>query len=235
MNPSFCKLPFTFDTEALLRDLDTALAAPWTPHFNTDNYSGDWSAIPLRAPEGAQDSIFVFPGSEAYIDLPLLQNCPAFREVLDTFQCAKSSARLLRLAPGAVIRLHQDHALSFEEGTFRIHVPILTHREVKFEIGGENRYLEAGTCWYGNFSRPHRVENPGPGERIHLVFDCKRNEWAESLFADQGFDLSLGADPYEMSEEEEHRMMQELERMGTPAAMEIMQMIAERNSGPLPS
>jgi hypothetical protein len=45
------KLPLAFDAERLARDLAALATAPWTPHFVSQNYDGDWSVIALRQPK----------------------------------------------------------------------------------------------------------------------------------------------------------------------------------------
>jgi hypothetical protein len=43
--------------------------------------------------------------------------------------------------------------------------------------------MEAGECWYVNVDLPHRVNNRGTTERIHLVIDCVVDEWLRDQFA----------------------------------------------------
>jgi hypothetical protein len=47
------KFPFTFDSDALKKDLQKFSNEDWTPHFNTSYYEGDWSGVALRAPKNA--------------------------------------------------------------------------------------------------------------------------------------------------------------------------------------
>ncbi len=37
--------------------------------------------------------------------------------------------------------------------------------------------MKPGECWFIDLARPHRVDNLGPGTRVHLVLDCKPNPW----------------------------------------------------------
>jgi quercetin dioxygenase-like cupin family protein len=37
--------------------------------------------------------------------------------------------------------------------------------------------MHEGELWYLDFSQKHRVENNGATDRIHLVMDCKVNDW----------------------------------------------------------
>ncbi|MCB0663602.1 MAG: aspartyl/asparaginyl beta-hydroxylase domain-containing protein, partial [Saprospiraceae bacterium] len=37
--------------------------------------------------------------------------------------------------------------------------------------------MKPGEVWYADFNKPHYVNNPSDRERIHLVLDCKPNDW----------------------------------------------------------
>jgi hypothetical protein len=43
--------------------------------------------------------------------------------------------------------------------------------------------MAEGECWYLNVNQPHRVENRGSADRVHLVLDCVVDEWLRALFA----------------------------------------------------
>jgi len=38
-----------------------------------------------------------------------------------------------------------------------------------------------------DFSLPHRVLNPSPEDRVHLVIDCEVNSWLRQIFESLGF------------------------------------------------
>jgi hypothetical protein len=97
--------------------------------------------------------------------------------------CPIRSVRLLRLAPGAVIREHRDAGLRYEQGEARLHIPIATNAAVEFVLDGDRHVMEAGECWYVNVDLPHRVNNRGTTERIHLVIDCVVDDWLRDHFA----------------------------------------------------
>ncbi|QSQ25440.1 aspartyl/asparaginyl beta-hydroxylase domain-containing protein [Pyxidicoccus parkwayensis] len=182
--PDRLRLPFHFDAARLQEDLARLGPDIWVPHFNKRNYEGEWSGVPLRSIGGEEGRIYPDPtGRERYADTPLLARCPAFREVLSTIQCPIGSARLLKLAAGAVIREHTDYNLGFEDGEVRLHVPIVTHPDVAFYLSGRRVVLQPGECWYLNFNLPHRVENPSDTDRVHLVMDCVVDDWLRGVFA----------------------------------------------------
>ncbi|MGH8722867.1 MAG: aspartyl/asparaginyl beta-hydroxylase domain-containing protein, partial [Burkholderiales bacterium] len=53
----------------------------------------------------------------------------------------------------------------------RVHVPVVTRPEVRFHCAGESVHMAAGEAWIFDNWREHRVENPAPEARIHLVAD----------------------------------------------------------------
>ena len=183
--PDRLRLPFHFDAVRLQEELARIPPEAWVPHFNKREYEGEWSGVPLRSVGGVEGGIYPDPtGRERYADTPLLARHPVFREVLSAFRCPVGSARLLKLAAGARIREHTDYNLGFEDGEVRLHVPIVTHPDVAFFLSGQRVVLRPGECWYLDFNRPHRVENPTSTDRVHLVMDCVVDDWLRAVFAD---------------------------------------------------
>ena len=113
---------------------------------------------------------------------PFLEGCDYFRHVLDCFRCTLRAVRLMRLGPGACIKEHTDHELSFEDGTVRVHIPVVTNEAVEFCLNKARVVLEAGSAWYLRLSDPHSVANSGPADRVHMVIDATVNGWIEQLF-----------------------------------------------------
>ena len=96
--PDRVLLPLKFDPERLQRDLAALSSGGWIAHFVTQNYEGDWSVIPLRAPAGATHPVMMIysdPGATAFVDTPMLESAPYFRAVIDAFQCEIQSVRPL--------------------------------------------------------------------------------------------------------------------------------------------
>ena len=183
--PDRLRLPLVFDPVPLQRDLDALAASGWIAHFVTGNYTGDWSVIPLRGPAGATHPVamaYSDPAAAAFADTPFLARCPAFAAVLAAFACPLQAVRLMRLGPGAVIREHRDHDLAFEQGSVRIHVPVVTNPGVDFRLNGRPVTMEPGSAWYLRLSDPHGVANRGAAARIHLVIDAGVNPWLADLF-----------------------------------------------------
>lgn len=177
------KLPFLFNAIQMQEDVDKFLPDDWVPHFNKGYYSGEWSAIPLRSVNGEPRRIFPDPtGKEKYEDTIHLIRSPHLKEIVDSFKCEKIDVRLLKLKAGSVIKEHKDFGLGFEDGEVRLHIPVTTNPNLEFYLNKERIAMHEGECWFLNFNYPHSVANHGNTDRIHLVLDCKVNEWMASYF-----------------------------------------------------
>jgi hypothetical protein len=157
----------------------------WLPHFNTRDYEGEWVVLPLRSPGGRVDtSIPDLMGNSEYADTVYMDNFPAVKQLFDTIQCPVMSARFLNLKAGAVIKEHTDAGLNFERGEVRLHFPVQTNDRVEFYVNNSRLNMQPGECWYMNANLPHRVNNFGETDRIHLVIDCKVSDWLTAVFND---------------------------------------------------
>src|SRR5262245_27963102 len=193
---SSLQLPFRFDPQLLQAELHIIQPAEWTPHYNERDYGGDWRGAALRAPIGHAYALFAGPAdADGFADTPLLARCPYLQRVLAAFACPLKAVRLLRLAPGSVIREHCDPGLGYEDGEVRLHVPVLTNPEVEFYVAGERLHFEAGSCYYVNTSLPHRVSNRGTADRVHLVIDAEVNAWLQDVFRRGGAVPTLAPAP----------------------------------------
>jgi hypothetical protein len=77
---------------------------------------------------------------------------------------------LVKLTHGEVIDPHFDEGISLLQ-SHRVHVPIITHDQVLFCVGGEKRHLAAGEIWEINNATVHYVENFSNHDRVHLIVD----------------------------------------------------------------
>jgi Aspartyl/Asparaginyl beta-hydroxylase len=182
--PDSLRLPFSFDAGLLKRDLDKISSEDWVAHYIRDRYEGDWSAIPLRFAAGARhpiQMIYADPAAKEFEDAPMLASCGYFREVLAAFECTIACVRLLRLAPGALLKEHMDIDLAFEFGAVRIHIPIVTNPDVEFVLNGHALTMLPGEAWYLNLTKPHSAANKGESDRVHLVIDASANAWLDAL------------------------------------------------------
>jgi mannose-6-phosphate isomerase-like protein (cupin superfamily) len=176
--PPFARLPLIFDVAPLLAEVAAFADARWVSHFNADYHDGGWQGAALRSVGGDAGRLYPDPNrKDALRDTELMARCPRIAAALRRFECPLRAVRILRLAAGSVIREHRDDDLRFEEGEARLHIPLATNPAVEFFVDGERVFIEAGECWYLNLSLPHRVQNRGIQERIHLVIDCQINAW----------------------------------------------------------
>lgn len=179
---SVLRLPFEFDAESLKGDLQNFAPEDWTPHFNTQNYEGDWSGIALRATEGAHVQLYPDPTATGFEDTEMLSRCTYIPAVLKAFECELETVRFLRLGAGATIREHRDYKLGFEDGIARVHIPVKTNSQVEFFLNRKRVEMQEGEAWYLNFNLHHSVKNNSDEDRVHLVVDCIVNDWLREFF-----------------------------------------------------
>lgn len=227
-NNSFLRLPFLFDEGRLQSELALCLEMHWQEHFNQSDYSGEWSGIALRSASGKSEDIYAH-ATQGFRDTPLWQRCLYFQEIAGQFQCEKESIRLLRLAPGSIIKEHRDLGAGYPFGAFRLHIPIRTDSSVSFVVGGSEVPMKIGECWYADFDLPHSVTNNSPRDRVHLVIDCRRNEWSDQLFQRAGYDFAEEKRRNEPDAQTTMRMIEELERMNTEAARQLIRTLKGGN------
>ena len=182
--PDRVQLPLTCDAAPLLSEALSLPATAWTQHFVPDNYRGDWSVVPLRAPAGAVHPILQItspPGQSDWDETEHLHACPQIHAILDSLRCSVDAVRLLRLGAGAEICEHRDHDLSAEYGSARLHLPLSTSSHVEFRVNGTAVDMRPGEWWYLRLSDPHAVFNRGTSDRIHLVVDVRVNDWLSEM------------------------------------------------------
>ncbi len=181
----YLQFPFTFELDDIIPEIESMSVSYWKEHYNTGNYMGEWSVIPIISLGGNNTIIahhHTISDKPEYKPTDFLNNSPALQKLLSFFQFPIESARLMKLTAGAMIKEHTDYELSYEEGTVRLHVPIFTNDDVDFRLEGERIPMQKGECWYLNFSLKHSVVNNGDSDRIHLVIDGEVNEWVRNQF-----------------------------------------------------
>lgn len=206
----------------MIDDLALCVSGEWLQHFNSRDYTGSWTSISLRSASGNAQDIYAHPDTENYRDTPLMQKCSYFREIIDSFKCRKEAVRLLRLAPGSIIKEHSDLHAGYEYGFFRLHIPITTDDRVIFRVDACELHMNAGECWYANFHLPHSVEHNGTKDRVHLVIDGCRNEWSDQLFASAGYDLSEEQKAKDYDNDTKRKMIEHLSQIDTSAARDLI-------------
>ncbi|MCC9070096.1 aspartyl/asparaginyl beta-hydroxylase domain-containing protein [Flavobacterium sp. F-65] len=217
------KFPIVFDVEKLQNDLGKIINKNWIDHYNTNDYSGKWNSIALMSQNGKSDSIHALPvTNEKLVATEVLNSCAYFKEILDGFLFEKTAVRLLQLAVSAEIKPHSDHCLGYEDGSFRLHIPIITNSDVEFVLDGTRLIMNEGECWYIDANFIHSVANRGTQDRIHLVIDGVRNEWTDALFYKEASEDQFVKPAPVMSEDQKKLMIAELRLMNTPMANEMI-------------
>jgi hypothetical protein len=175
------RLPLRFDVERLQTELArvTSVARDVQPGPYHD---GSWQGLSLIQAGGRQTANPEFSSLERYEPTALLGHTPYLAEVLDRIPARKQVVRLLWLPVGKTIGPHYDYDCSFRYGVLRLHLPIVTHADVDFRIGGERMDWKAGELWYGDFQAEHEVENRSDTDRVHLVADVEITQAVLDLF-----------------------------------------------------
>lgn len=217
-------LPFNFDQQKLYEELKL-VEEIWIPHFNSDYYQGDWSGMVLRGSKSEFHPLSAgSPETSDFEDYPILDRLPYTRSVISSLKTEKSSIRYLRLRPGSVIKPHQDRDLVYWDGAVRLHIPIVTNPDVLFLVDDRKIEMKPGECWFADFSKIHSVENNGKTNRVHLVIDCKVNDWLKELFIHAGIleKHETAPDPMdEYPETSKMDMLKCLREMGTETSLQL--------------
>ena len=160
----FIELPLRFDADVLAGEIEVLGETPWRPH--PQGFAGN-SMLPLVAAGGdaANES---FAGAMA--PTPELQRCPYLTQVIASLGATVGRSRLMRLSGRAEVTRHADQGYYWAERV-RVHVPVVTQPNVRFECGEAAINMAAGECWLFDTWRQHRVLNDATQARIHLVVD----------------------------------------------------------------
>lgn len=225
------QFPILLDGDLLHQEL-SIIQKKWTKHFNTAYYHGEWSGIPLRSPAVKNHPLSAGdPSSTEFVNNDVLQQIPYTAALLDSFKTDKLSVRYLRLTPGSEIKAHRDHDMVFWDGFVRLHIPIITNKNVTFMVGEENLKMKPGELWFADFSQIHSVHNDGVTDRIHLVIDLRVNDWLTKLFEEEGIieKDEHKPDPIDkFPEEAKKQMIQALLAMDTETARKMAARLSEK-------
>lgn len=180
--PTQVRLNRSFDIEKLQSDLAVAQQKFKSLPQAGPYHDGSWKGISLRSVDGDYRNPVAFVEGGLYKDTAVLSFCPYFKEILDSFSFPISTARLLFVPPGKKIGEHVDVGFNWETGIVRLHIPIITHEDVKFYAGNDQLCWKEGEFWFGDFAQPHRLHNQSDITRVHLVVDCLVNDELLALF-----------------------------------------------------
>ena len=79
---------------------------------------------------------------------------------------------LVGLPSGGIILPHIDTAIPLR-CVHRIHIPVVTHPDIKVCIANKEFHLEAGKIYNFNNTLLHSVKNPSDIMRIHIIVDVQ--------------------------------------------------------------
>ncbi|MFY2762961.1 sulfotransferase [Arenimonas sp. MALMAid1274] len=172
----FLQLPIHFDSQALADEIAGIEEHHWRPHVA--GLAGN-SALTLVTAGGdpANDDL-----TGEMRPTPLLARLPRVAQVLDALGATWGRSRLMRLSGQAEVTPHVDTNYYWRE-RMRVHVPITTTPDVRFQVAQSEVNMRAGECWIFDTWSRHRVLNGNDSERIHLVADTVGGDRLWSLIA----------------------------------------------------
>ena len=158
------RLPLSIDADRLRAEVDRLPPTVW-------GHSGG-----RVGPHGVAEAVFLRGFAPAEGDLPIddrpeLALLPYVRATMAALVATPLRCLLARLPPMATIRPHRDLPLYFSK-TLRLHIPVVTHREVYMFASGLCYRMAPGEVWVLNNSATHAVWNAHPTQaRTHLICD----------------------------------------------------------------
>lgn len=182
--PTAILLPFTFDHAKLAEEILQLPPEAFSEVMSSHISNGGLLACHLLIPDPQKARLQVYELVQSH----WLESAPYLQEVLAMFPSEKHIARIHRLQPFAKIKEHIDGNLNYHNEYLRVHLPVTTGPGAHFVLNDTPLSMAAGECWALNVGLPHHVANNSPGERIHIVMDCKRNAWWEELLKSLGHD-----------------------------------------------
>jgi hypothetical protein len=169
----------------------------WVDHYSSYNKRRSWHAVALRSFGGHTD--FIEKPSEMsknwkqdnaekmeweIQDTQLFDLLPGARQLLAEIPADLERVRLMRLTQGGELSRHADitdrDAGTADGQIMRLHLPIKTHPDVRFQTWDLNNqpttvHMIPGRWWYLDVRKPHQARNDGQHDRIHLVADAVAN------------------------------------------------------------
>jgi len=89
-----------------------------------------------------------------------------------------SRIMLANLSAGGKIISHTDGKLDNPSLTYphKVHVPIKTNPNCMFTVENDSINMLVGEAYEVNNAKPHKVENDGDSDRLHLIFELYDNQ-----------------------------------------------------------
>ncbi|GHE60414.1 aspartyl/asparaginyl beta-hydroxylase domain-containing protein [Roseivirga thermotolerans] len=155
--------------------------------------------------------------SGGFIPNELLTKFPELFKIYNSIKSDKETYRIHILRSGGVIRRHRDIARNYENGVFRIHIPVSHPNGMLTLLNDKPVDWQEGECWYLDLDMPHEIRNESDHDRIHIVMDCVRNAWWDNIFSQANYTPSFGTGYSRMQKEELQEMKQLLINMNSNA------------------
>ena len=181
-----------YNLDLLKKDVENVKKNTWV---NKDGKTDEWTSLTLKSCDGKDQSFlmnteYTKNKKNIYQYTPDIQHCNYIKQILDELPTDVYLVRILKLKKGGKIKFHTDEEVFKSGNLIRLHLPIITNPNVKFQIGypiqkpaeGYNiwnalilheKYLDPGYLWFTNVNTIHGVENRGNQDRYHLVIDIK--------------------------------------------------------------
>lgn len=223
INTKAIKLPFTFNAGDILEEVNTI---PFH-HYNESRslcvnreklYKLDLIS-PVRA--GPDEDDIEFPSKE------ILKERPKLQSILKKLSGEKVLYRVQHFKPGGVITKHRDRGCGLTSGRIRIHIPVKTNDDVHFIIDNERIHMRKGECWVLDPNYPHAVDNKGQQERIHLMIDCKLNDWWQEQLLTYGININELSQYNDYTTEDLGNMVEAFSHMNTQESEGIIKDIKQ--------
>ena len=144
--------------------IDTSTQNMYWPHKSTNTYfliehSYDWQYGDKYMPEFK------------YLDIELWEAVKPIVNYLESIIDGKMGKVMLVNLPGGKDVLEHKDSGDYLDIVRRFHIPIITNKNVYFQIEDEVKNMKAGECWEINNSKLHSVKNEGVENRVHLMID----------------------------------------------------------------
>lgn len=165
----FVQLPIMFDVQRMADEIAAMDPKFWRGRTSRDDGN---SALTLITTDGDPDSDAL---SGPMRPTPALLQSPYIMQVLAETGATWGRTRLMRLSVNAEVARHIDIHYYWRE-RMRVHFPVVTAPQVRFQCGNAEINMKAGECWIFDTWRRHRVVNEGGAQRIHLVADTVGGE-----------------------------------------------------------
>lgn len=159
------------DAERLLHDYEAVASDVWTSQNRYAKGMTNWKGISLYSINGASDDL-------RCADKPIVSKTPAgdvcsyiCDELLPQFGARPLRVAFYRLTAGTNVGKHKDYGQNRTAGMVRIHIPVITNKDVTMQVEDNTYHFGVGEAWYFDASCWHSVKNSGADDRIHLIAD----------------------------------------------------------------